>query len=104
MAPSAKHRGCTICGSPDAACGGHTATGVAVIQIPQSSPKFSGPVVEAMRPGPNGPYRVQARQDEAEAKGWDIITVTAEPATGLPEELQDQATAEPGFWSRLLGG
>jgi len=71
---------------------------------PRAADKFTGPVVEALRPGPNGPYKIIARKDEAEAKGWEIITVTAEPTEGLPEGLEAEATAEPGFWSKLLGG
>lgn len=66
--------------------------------------KYTGPIVEAMRPGPNGPYKVIARVDEAQAKGWEIVTVTTEPTEGLPEGLEDEAHAEPGFWSRILGG
>lgn len=67
--------------------------------------KYIGPIIEAMRPGPNGPYKVQARADEARDKGWEIVTVTDEPTEGLPEGTDlDEATAEPGFWSKLLGG
>lgn len=67
--------------------------------------KYTGPLIEAMRPGPNGPYKVLARADEAEAKGWEPITVTTEPTEGLPEGLDEaDTTAEPGFWSKLLGG
>jgi hypothetical protein len=57
-----------------------------------------------MRPGPNGPYKVIARADEAEAKGWEPVTITDEPTAGLPpEEFEVQAHAERGFWSKLFG-
>lgn len=75
MAPTAKHRGCPVCGSPDMACGGHdTITGMALIERPQAPKQYTGPIVEAVRPGPNGPYRVKAREDEAHDKGWEVVT------------------------------
>lgn len=63
--------------------------------------RFTGPIIEAMAPGPNGPYRVIARADAARAKGWEIVTVTTEPNIGLPPEYTKPTT---GFWPELLGG
>lgn len=56
------------------ACGGHTVTNLAVIEQPQAPKKYTGEVIDAMRPGPNGPYRVKAKLDEALDKGWTVLT------------------------------
>lgn len=93
MAPSAQHRGCLICGSPDLACGGHDpATKIALIERPQAPEQYTGPIVTALRPGPSGPYRARAREDEALDKGWEVL----EGGTHI-EELG-------GGWFRLPDG
>jgi hypothetical protein len=78
------------------ACNGNHATAnVVAMQRPQSSPRYTGPVVEAMRPGPNGPYRVRALLEEARAKGWEVLTK-------LEDDPELKATG--GGWYELPDG
>lgn len=85
MLPSSPQtRGCLICGSPDKSCGGHAETEVKAVSTSAPAGKFTGPIIEAIKPGPNGPYRVRARLDEAEARGWKPIM--PEPETKAEPE------------------
>ena len=67
-------------------------------------PKWKGPLIEVWVTRGGRRYKAQVHADEAEAKGWEQVTITTEPTVGLPDDYEAQAKAELGFWSRLFGG
>ena len=95
--PRASSRGCPVCGSPDRACGEAHIDDKLIIGLPtESKPTFTGPMVEAFKPGPAGSYLVRMREDEAAFYGYQLAQpVDVEPEVKARPPAKNKARTAP---------